>query len=615
MLAKLHDKAFDREGWVFEIKWDGYRAVAEVNGKNTRLYSRNGLNFADEYAVVFEELKKIKKKVVLDGEIVAFNDKGMPSFQSIQQYDPASTPLLYYVFDILYLNGKSLKDSPLLERKQILKDLLPESDIIKYCDHIEEKGAEFFELMQKQGLEGMIAKRADSRYTEGARSNDWLKIKHMLTDEAVICGYTEPRGGRSYFGALILGSNEKGKLKYIGHTGTGFNHKTLKEVYEKLQPLVTDESPFDQKIKVNSKVTWVKPKLVCNLKFTEVTADGNRRHPVFMGLRKDKAPKEVKLEAPVAKEKKEPLTTQNGKMENTTIISGKKLSLSNLDKVYWPDEGYTKGDMIEYYSEMARHMIKYLKGRPQSLMRTPNGIKGGAFYHKDAGENAPDWMETFPVWSDSANKTIDYLVCNDKPSLLYIANLGCIEINPWNSTVKNPDNPDYFVMDIDPSDNNTFDQVIDCALVIKEVLGKAGIDGYCKTSGSTGLHIYVPLGAKYSYEEAKQFAETIAQFAQEQIPDFTTLERSLNKRGKNHIYIDYLQNRRGQTLSSVYSLRPKPGAPVSTPLEWKEVKKGLHPTDFNIENIFKRIEKKGDLFAPVLGKGIDMLKAIKKLME
>ncbi|WP_276131752.1 DNA ligase D [Polluticoccus soli] len=615
MLAKLHDKAFDREGWIFEIKWDGYRAIAEVNGKNSRMYSRNGLAFENEYAVVFDELNRIKKKMVLDGELVAFGENGMPSFQAIQQYDPATTPLVYYVFDILYLNGKSLENSPLLERKQILKDLLPESDIIKYCDHIETYGLEFFELMQQQGLEGMIAKRGDSRYIEDSRSSDWLKVKHMLTDEAVIAGYTAPRGGRSYFGALILGSYEKGKLKYIGHTGTGFTQKTLKEVHAKLQELETDESPFDEKVKVNSPVTWVKPKLVCNLKFTEVTADGNRRHPVFMGLRKDKAAKEVKLEAPVAKDKTEPVTAQEKAMEKTTTVGGKKLALTNLDKVYWPDEGYTKGDVINYYSEMAKHMIKYLKGRPESLMRTPNGITGGAFYHKDAGEHAPDWMETYPVWSESSNKTVDYLVCNDKPSLLYIANLGCIEINPWNSTIKHPDNPDYFIMDIDPSEKNTFDQVVECAQVIKEILDKAGAESYCKTSGSTGLHIYVPLGAKYTYEEAKQFAEMIAQFAQEQLPDFTTLERSLSKRGKDQIYIDYLQNRRGQTLSSVYSLRPKPGAPVSTPLEWKEVKKGLHPTDFNIENIFKRIEKKGDLFAPVLGKGIDMLKAIKKLAE
>jgi bifunctional non-homologous end joining protein LigD len=620
MLAKLHDEAFDDPNWIYEIKWDGYRAIAELNGKNSRLYSRNGLTFEEEYAVVFEELKRIKKKAVIDGEIVAFGENGMPSFNALQQYGQnPNVPLQYYVFDILYLNGKSLENSPLLERKAILKDLLPESDVIKYCDHVQGKGKALFKEMQAQGLEGMIAKRGDSYYREDSRSNDWLKIKHMLTDEAVIAGFTEARGGRKYFGALILGVYENDKLKYIGHTGTGFNHKSLKEMHERLQPLITDENPFGEKVRVNSPVTWVKPELVCNLKYTEVTADGNRRHPVFMGLREDKEAEDVTGEAPVAQEKAEPVSTKKPRTENDDdmeqikTIGGKKLKLTNLDKVYWPEEGYTKGDVIDYYNKVYRHIIKYLKDRPESLKRNPNGINGEAFFHKDAGDKAPEWMDTYPVWSDSADKTINYLLCNDKPSLMYIVNLGCIEINPWNSRIGSPDKPDYIVMDLDPSDNNTFDQVIDCAHVVKEILERAGVEGYCKTSGSTGLHIYIPMGAKYTYEQARQFAEVIAQLTEEQIPDFTTTERSLSKRSKDKIYVDYLQNRQGQTLSTVYSLRPKPGAPVSTPLDWKEVKHGIDPRDYNIKNILQRIEKKGDLFAPVLKKGIDIMKALKKL--
>jgi bifunctional non-homologous end joining protein LigD len=300
-------------------------------------------------------------------------------------------------------------------------------------------------------------------------------------------------------------------------------------------------------------------------------------------------------------------------MATTKLAPTGKVKISNPDKVYWPDEGYTKGDVINYYNSIYKYIIPYLKNRPESLKRNPNGINGEAFFHKDAGEHAPDWMKTYPVWSESSDKTVDYLVCNDKPSLLYMANLGCIEINPWNSRITKPDHPDYVVLDLDPSDKNSFEEVIDCALVIKEIMDKAKAECYCKTSGSTGLHIYIPLGAKYDYEQAKQFAHMIAQIAQEQLPDSTTLERSLSKRKKNHIYIDYLQNRRGQTLSSAYSLRPKPGAPVSTPLDWKEVKHGLQTVDFNINNILKRVEKKGDLFVPVLKKGIDMMKAIKNL--
>lgn len=290
-----------------------------------------------------------------------------------------------------------------------------------------------------------------------------------------------------------------------------------------------------------------------------------------------------------------------------------KVEITHPDKVYWPDEKITKGDLIAYYEQISPYILPYLKGRPLSLNRTPNGIKEPGFFQKDAGDIAPDWMETAKIHSESNDKMIDYLVCNDKASLLFIANLGCIEMNPWNSTVGNLENPDYIVIDIDPSAKNTFDQVIDVALVTKEIMDEAGIEGFCKTSGSTGLHIYIPFNKKHSYEEAKNFAHIIAMMVTERIPDITTLERSLSKRRKNQIYVDFLQNRIGQTLASAYSVRPKPGATVSAPLEWKEVKSGLDFHDFTIQTIFKRIEKKGDLFKGVLGKGIDLDKAIKRL--
>ena len=294
MLAKLHDKPFDDPDWIYEIKWDGYRAIAEVGKKSLRLYSRNGLSFSEAYPVIYDELKRIKKKTIIDGEIVAIDAKGKPSFQLLQQYgDRPDIVLCYYVFDCLSINGKSIESKSLLERKEILKKLLPSGDTIKYCDHIDTQGIAFFKLMRKQKLEGMIAKRADSVYTEGARSADWLKVKNVIVEEAVIAGYTEPRGGRKYFGALVLGLYKKNKLTYIGHTGTGFNTKTLKDVYNRLNALKTTKSPFETKVPVNAPVTWVKPILVCNLKCTEITAEGHRRHPVFMGLRIDKEAKEV----------------------------------------------------------------------------------------------------------------------------------------------------------------------------------------------------------------------------------------------------------------------------------------------------------------------------------
>ena len=308
MLAKLYDQAFDSPDWIYEIKLDGYRAIAEIGKDEIKLYSRNGLSFKNDYPTVYDELSKIKGSIILDGEIVALDKEGKTKFQLLQQYgEEPATPLCYYVFDCLEVNGESIKSKPLLERKEILKELLPESNIIKYSDHVEQEGKAFFKLVKQQGLEGMMAKKADSTYVTGGRTNNWLKVKTVLMEEAVIAGYTEPRGGRKFFGALVLGTYENGKLIYIGHTGTGFDDKTLKQVYAQLQELKTDKSPFGKKVAVNAPVTWVKPELVCNLKFSEKTSDGRRRHPVFMGMRIDKEAEEVHPEVtgkPTTKSKK-----------------------------------------------------------------------------------------------------------------------------------------------------------------------------------------------------------------------------------------------------------------------------------------------------------------------
>ena len=290
-----------------------------------------------------------------------------------------------------------------------------------------------------------------------------------------------------------------------------------------------------------------------------------------------------------------------------------KPRFTSLDKLYWPDEGITKGDLISYYETIAPFILPYLKNRPLSLRRNPNGIRDQGFYHKDAGDIAPSWMKTADIYAESTGKIVHYLVCNNVKSLLFIANLGCIEMNPWNSVTDKLDKPDYLILDIDPSEKNSFDQVVEVALVIKEILDKIKITGYCKTSGASGMHVYIPCGRKYSYDTVRDFAKILATMVHEQLPSFTTLERSLAKRKKTQIYIDYLQNSRGQTLASVYSARPKPGATVSTPLEWKEVKQGLHPSDFTINNIKKRADKKGDLFEGVLGKGVDIPSVLKKM--
>lgn len=618
MLATLVDKPFDDDKYIYEIKWDGYRAIAEWDNKQLKLYSRNGLSFVDKFPPIAHAIQELKQDVILDGEIVLLNKNGHPDFQNLQRFDEFNDKkLVYYVFDLLALQKKDIKHLTLLQRRELLSDLLESNnnDTIRFSDHISGDGKKLFDEIVSKNLEGIIAKKADSLYKEGIRSKEWLKIKNIQSREAIIAGYTQPRNSRMHFGALILAQYVNDELTYMGHTGTGFDDKTLHKLWKLLQPLVVSQSPFKKKVKVNMPVTWVKPYLVCQVSYTEETKDGLLRHPVYMGLRTDKTQNEVISEneqATIMIKQKQDNSTTDG---NAIIVGNKKLQVTNLSKIFWPNEGYTKGDVIDYYNKISPYILPYLKNRPISLKRNPNGITDDGFFQKDAGENAPDWVSKIEIYSSSASKNINYIICNNAATLVYLANLGCIEMNPWFSVSKKLDYPDYMVIDIDPSDKNTFDEVVDTALTVQSVLSACGVKSYCKTSGSTGLHVFVPMGRKYNYEQVKNFAHIVATLVNEQMPDNTTLVRSLSKRATNKIYIDYLQNRRGQTLASAYSLRPKPGAPVSTPLEWKEVKHGLNPLIFNINTIFKRLNKKGDLFAPVLQKGIQLEKCINKLSD
>jgi bifunctional non-homologous end joining protein LigD len=620
MLAKSSDDAFDDEEWIFEIKWDGYRAVADLNKKQPLFYSRNGISFLSKFDKIVQDFIQQKHRMILDGEIVAFDENGKPSFQLLQQIgDNPDLALTYQVFDLLWLNGHSTEELPLIQRKELLKDALVETDLIKFCDHVPEKGIEFFNQMKKMQLEGMISKKADSIYTENSRSTDWLKIKFTNTEEAVICGYTEPKGSRIGFGALILGKFFKGNLIYAGHTGTGFNALSLKEILERLQKIEIDISPFENTPKTNMPVTWVKPEIVCEVKFSEITKDGMFRHPVFVAIREDKSIEDLSTILPKKHDTMEAKKTKTKKAvsenENELTLNKHKIKLTNQDKIYFPKDEISKGDVIEYYQSVAEFILPHLKNRPLSLNRFPNGIEESGFYQKDAGDSIPDWIKTTQVYSESTDKNIEYAICNDKATLAYLNNLGCIDFNPWNASVPNLDKPDFLVLDLDPSKKNSFDDVIETALAVNEVLQSVEIEGYCKTSGSTGIHIYIPVKAKYTFDQVKDFAHILMKQVHDKLPEITTLERSLQKRDEKKIYLDYLQNRQGQTLASVYSLRPKEGAAVSMPIEWDELKKGLKPTDFNIENALERIKAKGDLFKPVLGKSIDMMKALELLQS
>ncbi|MCX8525737.1 DNA ligase D [Chryseobacterium formosus] len=616
MLAKPFEKAFDDEDWIFEIKWDGYRAIADLSEKQPLFYSRNGISFVSKFDKIADDLENQKHKMILDGEIVAYDENGKPSFQLLQQIgDNPDLALTYQVFDLLWLNGHSTEELPLIQRKELLKDALVETNLIKYCDHIKETGIDFFEQMKKMELEGMIAKKSDSVYNENSRSSDWLKIKFTNTEEAIICGFTEPRGTREGFGALILGKYIDGKLIYAGHTGTGFNKELINEIHNKLKKIVSKTSPFENVPKTNMPVTWTKPELVCEIKFSEITKDGIFRHPVFVVIREDKNPEDLNQKTKEMKAKTSTKKAETSDKDKEITLNKQKVKLTNQDKIYFPKDGITKGDVIEYYQSVSKYILPHLKNRALSLNRFPNGIEELGFYQKDAGDSVPDWIKTTKVYSESTDKNIDYIYCNDKATLAYLNNLGCIDLNPWNSSLPDLENPDFLVLDLDPSKKNTFDDVIETALQVNEVLKSIKIKGYCKTSGSTGIHIYIPMGGKYDFDQVKDFAHILMKQVNQKLPKLTTLERSLKKRDDKKIYLDYLQNRSGQTLASVYSIRPKEGASVSMPLEWEELKKGLKPTDFNIHNALERVKGKGDLFKPVLGKGIDMMKALELLQD
>lgn len=640
MLATLVDKPFDSDEWLYEIKWDGYRAVAFMNNGAVTLKSRNNKSFSEKFYPVQEELTKLKMDAVLDGEIVVLDKDGKADFGKLQNWRSESDgELVYYVFDLLWYQGRDLKGLPLTDRRAVLSQILPKSDRIMLSQDFHTSGIEFLEAARNMDLEGIMAKRMDSVYQTKNRTKDWLKIKANKRQEVVIGGFTVNDGTKKAFSSLLVGVYEGRKLVYSGKVGTGFNTKTQKEMMNLFKPLITDKHPFTQEPDVNkpsrfrhnppnATVTWLKPKLICEVNYAELTSDGIMRHPSFKGMRSDKKAGQVVLEQekpvqevvpeaePVVTARKDPgrRTLLNPK-EKTQVkkVGGHELKFTNLDKVFWPDEKLTKRDLINYYYRAAPFILPYLKDRPQSMNRFPDGIEGEGFYYKDVSGSAPSWVKTFDYTSDSDKRARKYLVGTDEAALLYMANLGCIEMNPWSSTIKKPDNPTYCILDLDP-DKNSFNDVIKTAQVTRQLLDDLDIPSYCKTSGSTGLHIYIPLNNKYSYEESKEFARLLVTIVQGELPKLTTIERIIKKRG-GRIYLDFLQNRPHATIATPYSLRPKPGATVSMPLHWDEVKKGLKMKDFTIFNALERMESEGDIFKPVLGKGINLKKVIKKMEE
>lgn len=640
MLATLVDQPFDKKDWIYEIKWDGYRTLAFCQLNQVDLKSRNNKLYNEKFYPVFQAVKQWGIKAVVDGEIVVLDEQGKSNFEALQNWrSEADGTLVYYVFDLLWLNGNDLMQLPLTRRKELLKELIPAGKVIRMSEHIAGSGMEFFEAAKKMNLEGIMAKQADSKYFPGVRSREWLKIKASQRQEMVIGGYTLNDDSDKAFSSLLVGQYKQGKLIYTGKVGTGFKEEQRREMLKQFKPLQMKTPPFTEQPDVNkptrfrpnpprAKAVWLKPELICEVSYTEMTVDGVMRHPSFEGMRLDKNAKEVVSEKPVnvknftgAKSALQPgiLKPAEKQLRQTFLnptdetqvrsINGHELKFTNLSKLFWPEDGITKRDMLNYYYQVAPFILPYLKDRPQSLNRHPNGIQGASFYQKDVTGKAPSWIKTYLYHSEGDKRDKNFLVATDEASLLYMASLACIEMNPWSSRVTHPDHPDYCIIDLDPAEN-TFEQVIHAAQVTKKVLDELQVSCYAKTSGSTGIHIYIPLGAKYTYEQSKEFARIVATLVHRQVPEFTSIERVVKaRRGK--MYIDFLQNRSQATVSAPYSLRPKPGATVSMPLHWEEVKKGLKMTDFTINNALERIRSEGDIFKPVLGKGVNLKQVIK----
>jgi len=619
MLATLVDEPFNDEEWQFELKLDGYRTLAYIKNGKADIRSRNNNSFNKKFETVHEAVSQWNVNAVVDGEIVVLNEEGVPDFDSIQLWDQKKQgQLTYYVFDLLWLEGLDLTQEPLYLRQEILKQILPENGVIRFSDHIDGVGKDFFEVAKQNNLEGIIAKKKNAPYIPDSRTKTWLKIKAEQRHEAIICGYTKKRDTDRLFSSLLLGIYQNGKLIYLGQAGTGYSASAQKELIKKMKLHITKNCPFKEEPALTENTVWLKPFLVCEVKYTELTKEGIMRHASFQGLREDKAAFELNNE--IEQDTGEVITEVQSEersliadtdKELIVSVDGHELKFTNLKKFYWPKEKITKGDLLNYYHTMADFIMPYMKDRPQSLNRFPNGITGDNFYHKNMGGKIDKWLKTFERFSDSAGEAKDFLICTNTASLLYMANLGCIEMNPWHSRMQTPHFPDWSVIDLDPGEIS-FEKVIETAQVVKQVLDTLQVPSYPKTSGSTGIHVYIPLGAKYNYEQSKQLAELIVNLVHQELPSFTSLIRNPQKR-KDKIYLDFLQNRPIQTICAPYSVRPKPGAPVSAPLHWDEVKLGLKIADFNMSNIHDRVKTEGDLFVGVLGKGIDLNKTLKGL--
>jgi bifunctional non-homologous end joining protein LigD len=614
MLATLEDERnMPGEGWEFEIKWDGYRILGRVAGGEARLLSRKDQDYTERFANVAKELEKALKTpdAVLDGEVCALDEEGRPSFSAMQQ-GKAGTPIVYYVFDVLEVEGEPLVDLPLSGRRARLEKLLDRRNRTVQFSESFDDGPALLAAATERRLEGIMGKRLDSRYQPGKRTREWLKFKTHGEQEFVIAGYTKGKGRREWsFGSLVLAVYGPDGLEYAGNVGTGFDDDEIEKLLEKLRPLERKDSPFPQVPNMprirKGDVVWVEPKLVAEISFAEWTHDNRLRAPVYHGLREDKDAREVRRELPGEIPAAVPDVIRKGK---------RVLRLSNLDKPFWPEEGITKGDLIAYYRDVAPVVVPHLRDRPFTMKRYPDGWQGKFFFQKDKPAGMPEWIKTVNIEVTTRDRPrqrrrIDAPLVNDDLSLLWMANMACIDLNTWYSRVDKLDRPDFVLFDLDPSPDVGFRETVQVALLVKEALDAVGLESFCKTSGADGIHVLVPVERRHTYDDTRQFAEIVAGALASTHRGLVTTEWSKSKR--RGVLIDANQNGEGKTIASVYSVRPKEGAPVSTPLRWEEVDESLDPAAFTMDVVRKRVAEHGDLFEGVLETKQSLAKALKAL--
>jgi len=601
-IGKGHPPSSDK--WIYEVKWDGVRAICYIQNGQVRMVSRNGNVIDRQYPELSILPHQIKAQTaIIDGEIAALNERGVPSFEMLQRRinvaDESSVatlarhhPVVFYAFDLLYLDGQDLRGKTLLERKRLLKEVLQPTDVIRYSDHFSD-GAALFEAAKQQGVEGIIGKKASSFY-ESRRSGDWVKYKIHESDSFILCGFTE--GARDHFGALILGVQDGGKLKWAGNVGTGFDRKTIKAIHDRLLPLVTETCPLEPEKNLPKKdVTWVRPELVCEVQFANRTADGKLRAPVWLGFRTDIGPILMR-----------PSLLDPSLAEASLMIDGHPLKFTNLNKVFYPKDGYRKRDLLNYYDAVAPLILPHLKDRPLSLKRYPNGIEKPFFFQKAVAPSFPKWLRT-EIADD-----IRYVIGTDRATLLFLVNLGCIDHNPWMSRMDSLENPDYLLIDLDPQECS-YEKIVDAALLVRKKLDRAELESFPKTTGGDGMHIFVPLVPRYTYDQVRALAEVLATMVAHERPDLFTTPRAVSKREKGKVYFDWMQIGGGKTISAPYAVRAYQGAPVATPLAWQEVTPRLRPEQFNIGNALARFDRVGDLFSGVLNRPQRMEDAVEKL--